>query len=86
MTPDWIGAFVVGLIGAGHCMGMCGGIASLLSIGNTKPSPVVPLLYNLGRLLSYAVIGGVIGGCAAQVLSGRVLVSLTVSVLVGVIG
>ena len=62
MTPDWIGAFVVGLIGAGHCMGMCGGIASLLSIGNSKPSPVIPLLYNLGRLLSYAVIGGVIGG------------------------
>ncbi|MFA0229583.1 sulfite exporter TauE/SafE family protein, partial [Vibrio sp. 10N.261.45.A7] len=25
MTPNWIGAFVVGLIGAGHCMGMCGG-------------------------------------------------------------
>ncbi|MCY9865835.1 sulfite exporter TauE/SafE family protein [Vibrio coralliirubri] len=67
MTPDWIGAFVVGLIGAGHCMGMCGGIASLLSIGNSKPSPVIPLLYNLGRLLSYAVIGGVIGGAISSI-------------------
>lgn len=67
MTPDWIGAFVVGLIGSGHCMGMCGGIASLLSIGNTKPSPVIPFLYNLGRLLSYAVIGGVIGGAISSI-------------------
>ena len=51
MTPDWIGAFVVGLIGAGHCMGMCGGIASILSIGAQKPSPITPVLYNFGTFI-----------------------------------
>ena len=66
MTPDWIGAFVVGLIGAGHCMGMCGGIASILSIGAQKPSPITPVLYNFGRLLSYMVIGGLIGGAVSS--------------------
>ena len=66
MTPDWIGAFVVGLIGAGHCMGMCGGIASILSIGAKKSSPITPVLYNFGRLLSYMVIGGLIGGAVSS--------------------
>ena len=66
MTPDWIGAFVVGLIGAGHCMGMCGGIASILSIGAQKPSPITLVLYNFGRLLSYMVIGGLIGGAVSS--------------------
>lgn len=65
MTPDWIGAFFVGLIGAGHCMGMCGGIASLLS--SSKPHPAIPLFYNLGRLISYALFGFIIGGAVASV-------------------
>ncbi len=58
MSPDFIGAFMIGLVGAGHCMGMCGGIASLLSMGtkNTKPSPVIPLFYNIGRSLATVVL------------------------------
>ncbi|MFA0567062.1 sulfite exporter TauE/SafE family protein [Vibrio gallaecicus] len=67
MTPDWVGAFFIGLIGAGHCMGMCGGIASLLSIGSQKPSPMTPLLYNLGRLSSYALIGAIVGGAISSI-------------------
>ena len=64
MSPDFIGAFMIGLAGAGHCMGMCGGIASLLSMGVThnKPSLTIPLFYNFGRLVSYALIGAVVGG------------------------
>ncbi|WP_045465018.1 sulfite exporter TauE/SafE family protein [Vibrio hyugaensis] len=64
MSPDFIGAFMIGLVGAGHCMGMCGGIASLLSMGtiNTKPSPVIPLFYNIGRLASYGCFGAMVGG------------------------
>ncbi|MGR5400927.1 sulfite exporter TauE/SafE family protein [Vibrio harveyi] len=64
MSPDFIGAFMIGLVGAGHCMGMCGGIASLLSMGapNNKPSSSIPLFYNVGRLASYALIGAIVGG------------------------
>ncbi|AWB00508.1 sulfite exporter TauE/SafE family protein [Vibrio harveyi] len=64
MSPDFIGAFMIGLVGAGHCMGMCGGIASLLSMGapNNKPSSSLPLFYNVGRLASYALIGAIVGG------------------------
>ena len=64
MSPDFIGAFMIGLVGAGHCMGMCGGIASLLSMGapNNKLSSSIPLFYNFGRLASYALIGAMVGG------------------------
>lgn len=64
MNPDFIGALMIGLFGSGHCMGMCGGIASLLSMGTqkTRTSPLIPLFYNLGRLASYALIGAIVGG------------------------
>ncbi|HGS5166441.1 sulfite exporter TauE/SafE family protein [Vibrio harveyi] len=67
MSPDFIGAFMIGLVGAGHCMGMCGGIASLLSMGapNNKPSSSIPLFYNVGRLASYALIGAIVGGAVS---------------------
>jgi len=68
MTADWLGAFFVGLIGAGHCMGMCGGIASVLSIGNTNKANkfAIPIFYNFGRLASYTLIGAVIGGAISS--------------------
>ncbi|MDW1913391.1 sulfite exporter TauE/SafE family protein, partial [Vibrio sp. 707] len=64
MNPEFLGALLIGLVGAGHCMGMCGGIASLLSLGSSssKSSPTIPLFYNLGRLSSYALIGALVGG------------------------
>lgn len=70
MTHDWLAAFMIGLLGAGHCMGMCGGIASLMNIGQTQSSQqqwLNPLFYNLGRILSYTLIGGLIGGAVANI-------------------
>lgn len=66
MNPDYLGAWIVGLLGVGHCLGMCGGISALLSLNQIKTSPVLLLYYNLGRLLSYAVIGGIVGGITAS--------------------
>jgi sulfite exporter TauE/SafE/copper chaperone CopZ len=55
--------FLVGLITSVHCVAMCGGItiSQCQRYINTHPSKP-SLLYNLGRLISYTVIGGVIGG------------------------
>lgn len=68
MNPDFIGALMIGLVGSGHCMGMCGGIASLLSMGSTKTKGArfIPLLYNLGRLTSYAFLGALVGGTVSS--------------------
>ncbi|MBF0470279.1 MAG: sulfite exporter TauE/SafE family protein [Gammaproteobacteria bacterium] len=72
-------ALVVGLLGAVHCVGMCGGVVSLLTLtagggAGRLPLPrLLPLLlaYNLGRLASYGIAGAVAGGL------GGVLASLT---------
>ena len=59
-------AFLAGLLGSGHCFGMCGGIAAGLG-AMSKGRAVVPALqFNLARLASYAVLGVV----AAAVLGG----------------
>ncbi|HCH01584.1 MAG TPA: cytochrome biogenesis protein [Vibrio sp.] len=71
MSSDWLAAFLIGLLGAGHCMGMCGGIASLMNIGqpSTKRQWLNPLFYNIGRLSSYALIGAIIGGSISTISS-----------------
>jgi len=59
-------AFLAGLLGSGHCFGMCGGIAAGLG-AMAKGRAIIPALqFNFARLFSYAVLGLV----AATVLSG----------------
>ena len=57
-------AFVVGLLGSLHCIGMCGGIVGALTMGlpdsiRNSPARMLPFLlaYNAGRLASYALAG-----------------------------
>lgn len=52
--------FVTGLFTSIHCISMCGGINLYASMGE-KRSFKRPLLYNLGRLTSYTLIGGIFG-------------------------
>lgn len=61
-------AFVVGLLGGVHCLGMCGGIVGALTFGlpeqQRRGLKLLPyqLAYNLGRIISYALAGAVAGG------------------------
>lgn len=68
MTSDPIilGAFILGLSGAGHCLGMCGGIAAALSLGGS-PSLLTSLMYHLGRVASYTCLGGLLAYAAGAV-------------------
>lgn len=49
--------FLVGLFSSFHCVGMCGGIT--LALGEKGNKHVY--LYHTGRVLSYALLGGLIG-------------------------
>lgn len=57
--------FVVGVLTSIHCIGMCGGIMisqTLSKESNNKFEAIMPaLLYNLGRVVSYTILGGIIG-------------------------
>jgi hypothetical protein len=58
-----ISAFVLGLLGSFHCVGMCGPIAFMLPVDRTnaykKLSQIT--IYHFGRLLAYSIIGLVFG-------------------------
>lgn len=55
--------FLIGLLGAGHCVGMCGGIVAALGFATDSNQPRWPIIltYNLGRISSYGLMGGIVG-------------------------
>ncbi|MCD8224893.1 MAG: sulfite exporter TauE/SafE family protein [Clostridiales bacterium] len=59
---SYFALFVIGLLTSVHCIAMCGGLnlAQSISSGNIMPLRR-SLLYNLGRLSSYTLIGGILG-------------------------
>ena len=76
-SSPYLVAFITGLVGGVHCIGMCGGIVGLLSLGQQpnakKPSTFnhLPLLlgYNFGRIAGYISAGAIIGALGASLLS-----------------
>lgn len=57
-------ALLLGLLGSAHCIGMCGPIALALPGFNLYDRLGMffsALIYNLGRILAYGVIGGIFG-------------------------
>jgi sulfite exporter TauE/SafE len=56
-------AFMLGLTGSLHCLGMCGPLAMVLPGGNARWPTLLGgrLLYNGGRIATYTVLGGLSG-------------------------
>ena len=56
---DYVGIFLLGLTGTGHCLGMCGAFSLAVSAGANGPTLVVwrQLSYQLGKATSYVFIG-----------------------------
>ena len=65
LTPLLVSAVILGLLGGGHCLGMCGGLMGALTLAIPKEQRSrrfrLLLAYNLGRILSYATAGLLIG-------------------------
>lgn len=74
MTNDLtlVSAFLIGLLGSTHCLGMCGGIVSAFTFSVRADlrrsawtlSPYL-LAYNAGRIASYGVAGLIAGAAGA---------------------
>ena len=54
-------AVVIGLLGSSHCLGMCGGLSSVLGVNANAGNRSRILSYNAGRLLTYTAIGALAG-------------------------
>ena len=58
-----VSAFVLGLLGSFHCVGMCGPIAFMLPVDRSNKLKKISqiTLYHIGRLLAYGIIGLIFG-------------------------
>ena len=65
LIPALTAALIAGLLGSAHCVGMCGGLSGLFavnaSVSSLRSQLPMALTYNLGRILSYAVLGIIVG-------------------------
>jgi sulfite exporter TauE/SafE len=74
IETSYITAFLVGLFGGVHCVGMCGGIMGALTFGLEEKEPKTNKIwsylisYNLARISSYTLAGALIGGLGAVTL------------------
>ncbi len=82
--------FVVGLMTSVHCIAMCGGINLSQCISHQTGEPQAlkaklrpSLLYNLGRVISYTVISGIVGALGS-VLSFSGTAKGIIAILAGV--
>ncbi|WP_160712149.1 sulfite exporter TauE/SafE family protein [Chitinophaga solisilvae] len=77
-----ISAFILGFAGSFHCVGMCGPIALTLPVhhlqGYKKMAGI--LLYNAGRITTYALMGMVFGWLGKQLWLGGLQQWLSVAV------
>ncbi len=60
-------ALLLGFAASGHCLAMCGGISGALGLATAKrpdghQRTSLLVAYQLGRILSYAIAGGLLGG------------------------
>lgn len=79
-------AFLSGLFGGGHCLVMCGGLATTLSVPSSDSHRFGnALLLNVGRIAGYVVAGVVVGGFGAALL-GIARITALASTLRALIG
>lgn len=65
LAPLLASALILGLLGGGHCLGMCGGLMGALTLAIPAEQRSrrwrLLLAYNLGRAISYALAGLLLG-------------------------
>lgn len=66
--------FFIGVLTSLHCVAMCGGINLSVCVqykpgsDGTKTAKLKPsILYNLGRVIAYTIVGGIVGGLGSVI-------------------
>lgn len=74
---DALVLFTMGLtISLGHCVGMCGPLVAAFALSRQQSNPSVvgmaghSLVYHVGRVTSYAILGAIMGFAGATFLAG----------------
>jgi uncharacterized protein len=63
VQAQFAAAFLIGLLGGVHCVGMCGGIVGALTVQTPRRRHAwdLHLAYSAGRIASYAAAGAIMG-------------------------
>lgn len=63
IDPIFSMALMTGFLGSAHCLGMCGGLISALSLSVPRPGQnlLFQALYHGGRLITYTLVGAAVG-------------------------
>ncbi len=92
MTIDLLLMLGLGFFGSfGHCLGMCGPLTVALALSSHSSAPTwkdflrFHGLLNLGRLLSYALVGSLLGAVSAMVVATGQLVGIGSDLRAGVV-
>lgn len=61
--------FLTGLFAGSHCLGMCGGLVTAMTLNLPADSKRFPFIlsYNGGRIASYVIIGALLGGLGQMI-------------------
>ena len=83
--PLYTLAFTTALFGSGHCIGMCGGLVTALGLSSDgrRAGLTFHLLYNLGRTLTYSLIGLAVGWLGSAMVYKHALQGVTRYLLLG---
>lgn len=81
----FLAAFVLGLLGSFHCIGMCGPVAFMLPLNRKDQTKrwLEILSYHLGRILMYGLLGSVFGllGQYFQIFGFQQYISIAIGVI-----
>jgi len=81
-----VAAFILGLLGSLHCVGMCGPIALALPLRRESfvHSAAGTFVYNGGRAITYAVLGAISGllGSAVKFAAGQQTLSIAAGAII----
>jgi uncharacterized protein len=87
--PLLAAAFLAGLLGSAHCLGMCAGISGLAAVhagaASLRGQLPLTLVYNGGRVVSYTLLGAVVGGFGSVVVRLSPAIAGPVRIVSGVI-
>ncbi|GIM28049.1 heavy metal-associated domain-containing protein [Clostridium polyendosporum] len=86
-NTSYIMLFVIGIFTSLHCVGMCGGIMMSQSIsidtGNKWSNLKPAVLYNSGRVISYSILGGIVGA-VGSVFNISLNAQATIAIVAGI--
>jgi len=89
LLPLLSAALLAGLLGSAHCLGMCAGISGLFAVNagvaSLRTQLPFALTYNIGRVVSYAVLGIIVGAFGSVIIKASPALAGSIRMLSGII-